>query len=157
MKKILVIVGVLLLLGGGGAAAWFFYLKDMLAGEDAEGEALEEELPEEPAGPPVYVEFNPMQVPLLSERGVEQMITLVIALQVRDNGVGDEVIELAPRLNDAYLLELYGSLEQGEVMLENGMIDLSAVKRKLLEASTEVLGDGMIDDILVQMVSQRRG
>ena len=155
MKKILLIVGILLVLGGGGAAAWFLYLQDMLAGE--EGEAAEDELPEEPVGPPVYVEFNPMQVPLLGERGLEQMITLVVALQVRDNGVGDEVIEMAPRLNDAFLLELYGSLQRGDVMLDNGMVDLRVVKRKLLGAAAEVLGDHMVDDILVQMVSQRRG
>ena len=155
MKKILLIVGVLLVLGGGGAAAWFFYVKDMLAAEA--GEEGEEPLPEEPTGPPVYVEFNPMQVPLLGETGVEQMITLVVALQVRDGSVGDNVIEMAPRLNDAFLLELYGSLERGDVMLDNGMVDLRVVKYKLLDAAADVLGEDMIDDVLVQMVSQRRG
>lgn len=154
-KKILLILVVLVVLAGGGAGAWFFYLEDRFSAEASEA-AIEEAPPPEPPGPPVYVEFSPIQVPLLGERGVEQMITLVIALQVADDGAGDEVIEMAPRLNDAFLLSLYGSLEEGDVMQDNGMVDLAVVKDKLMEAAAQVLGEDLVNDVLVQMIGQRR-
>lgn len=153
MRKLIIIFVVLLVLGGGGAAAWFFYFSKTM-GEQAEDE--EEVVEPEPEGPPVYVEFNPMQFPVLGEDGVEQMVTLVIALQVPDDSAGDEVIAMAPRLNDAFMVQLYGALDARTVMLSNGMIDVTSLKVRLVEAADGVLGTGVVQDALVQMISQRQ-
>lgn len=151
MRKLIIILVLLLLLGGGGAAAWFLYFN-----KPAEEEGAEEVVEPEPAGPPVYVEFNPMQFPVMGDSGVEQMVTLVIALQVADSNAGDDVIEMAPRLNDAFMVKLYGALDARTVMLSNGMLDVSSIKAQLIEAANGVLGVGVVEDALVQMISQRQ-
>ena len=151
MKKFLIIFLVLMLLGGGGAGAWFYLNgQDAAASEEAEAES------QEPPAPPVYVEFNPIQLPLLGEDGIEQTITIVVALEVPDDSAGDTVIAMSPRLNDAYMTRLYGGLHSHDLLLENGIIDVGRLKGRIVEASASVLGEGVVLDALVQMVAQRR-
>lgn len=151
MKRFLIIFLVLMLLGGGGAGAWFYMNgQDAAAAEEADAEEAE------PPAPPVYVEFNPIQLPLLGENGIEQTITIVVALEVPDDAAGDTVIAMSPRLNDAYMTRLYGGLHSHDLLLENGIIDVGRLKGRIVEASASVLGEGVVLDALVQMVAQRR-
>ena len=151
MKRFLIIFLVLLLLGGVGAGAWFYMNGlDAVASEEAGAEGGA------PLRPPVYVEFNPIQLPLLGEGGIEQTITIVVALEVADDDAGDTVIAMSPRLNDAYMTRLYGGLHSQDLLLANGIIDVGRLKDRIVEASATVLGEGVVLDALVQMVAQRR-
>ena len=149
MKKLLFILIPILLLGGGGFAAWFFLLREQpVATEEAVNE------PEEVVDP-VYVEFNPIQLPVLRHDTVEQVVTMVVALEVMDQEAADRVIALAPRLNDALMQDLYGALDAGRIVGANGMVDVSRLKNRIVASSDLVLGEGVVLDALVQMVAQR--
>ncbi len=150
MKRVLLIVlGLVLLLGAGGGGYYYFVLHgDALAGSP-EPAAVGEH-----AGDPVYVEFNPILLPILGDDRVEQFVNIVIALEFTDQAAADRAIALAPRLNDAYLRALYGTLHT-RTSVHNGIIDLQAIKARLVEESNAVLGPGVVRDALVQMVSQR--
>ena len=93
--KILVVILLVIILAGGGAAGWFFFLK-----EDPDA-VTEEVVVEQPPSPPVYVRFNPLQLPLIGDDGIEQVIDIIVALEVPDQAAADLVIAMAPRLNDA--------------------------------------------------------
>lgn len=147
MKRLMLIVLVLLILLGGGGGAYFVLQKDGLA-EAAEPEGVG------PVAEPVYVEFNPILLPIVGDRRVEQFINIVVALEVHDQEAADRAIAMAPRLNDAYLRSLYGTLHSRDV-LHNGVVDLPLIKRRLVEESNRVLGTGTVQDALIQMVSQR--
>jgi flagellar FliL protein len=146
--KILVIILLVIILAGGGAAGWFFFLKE---DPDAVAEEVVEELP--PA-PPVYVRFNPLQLPLIGDDGIEQVIDIIVALEVPDQASADLVIAMAPRLNDAILRDLYGVLHTSRIM-RNGIVNVTAVKQRIVAVAKDIMGEELISDALVQGVAQR--
>lgn len=150
MKKLMLIAVVLVLLMGTGAAAYYFLMHgDAQATEVAAPESEPQDLVD-----PVFVEFNPILLPVLGDDRVEQFVNIVVALEVADDDAAQRVIAAAPRLNDAYLQALYGTLHSHTVA-ENGVLDLTVIKRRLVQVSGDVLGEGVVLDALVQLVSQR--
>lgn len=104
-------------------------------------------------GDPVYVHIAPMVLPVISDEGVEQLVTLVIDLEVKDFNVADTVHSQMPRVRDALMRALYGGLGKGT--LRNGkLVDVAKVKAKIQKAVTDVIGDGL-RDVLIQGVAQR--
>ncbi len=148
MKIVVILVLVLLLLGGGGAAGWFFFLK-----EDPE-EMVEEVIEEAPPAAPVYVRFNPLQLPLIGDDGIDQVIDIIVALEVPDDAAADQVIAMAPRLNDAILRDLYGVLHTNRVM-RDGVVNVNAIKVRIVGVAQGIMGEELVRDALVQGVAQR--
>lgn len=106
------------------------------------------------AGDPVYVHISPMVLPVISDAGVEQLITIILDIEVKDFDVADNIHSNMPKIMDALMRGLYGGLGQGS--LRNGkLIDVSKVKAKATTALQSVIGDGGIRNVLVQGVSQR--
>ena len=148
MKIVVILVLVLLLIGGGGAAGWFFFLKE-------DPEAMVEEVVEEaPPAAPVYVRFNPLQLPLIGDDGIDQVIDIIVALEVPDDAAADQVIAMAPRLNDAILRDLYGVLHTSRIM-RNGVVNVNAIKHRIVGVAQGIMGDELVTDALVQGVAQR--
>ena len=145
MGKVAIILVVLVLLAGGGAAAYVLYFSP----QDGE-----QEVAQDPDALPVYVEFNPIMLPVLGDDGIDQFFSVLVTLEVADASDADRVIAMAPRLNDAHLTALYGSLN-AEDITENGILDLRQVKRRLVNVSNQVLGREIVQDALIQTVSQR--
>ncbi len=148
MMKIVVIVLALALAGGGGAAGWFFFLK-----EEPE-EVVEEVVEPLPPTAPVYVRFNPLQLPLIGDDGIDQVIDITVALEVPDQAAADQVIALAPRLNDAILSDLYGVMHTSRIM-RNGVVNVNAIKQRIVTVSQRIMGEDLVHDALVQSVGQR--
>lgn len=146
MKRLLPIIIVLVVLAGAGVGYFLVFGGGHTA--SAEPEPV-------PQTPPVYVEFNPILLPIVGDGRVDQMVNIVFALEVADQEAANRAIALAPRLNDAFLQALYGTLHRREVM-HDGVLDLTAIKRRLIEESNRVLGEGVVRDVLVQMVSQQQ-
>lgn len=152
----IVVLGVIavLLLGGGGAAAYFFFMKPAQASSGVEAEAGKHAQKEEEAAPVQFVELDPLLLPIIDERGVTQTVSLVISLEVPDAKKAEEVKNLAPRLKDAYIQDMYGVLNRN-VALKGGVIQVSMIKARLNKVSQKVLGEGMVNDVLLQVVQQR--
>jgi flagellar FliL protein len=105
------------------------------------------------AGDPVYVHIAPMVLPVISDQGVEQLITILIDVEVKDFDVADNMHANMPRVMDALMRSLYGGLGQGS--LRNGkLVDVAKVKARATAALNEVIGDG-IREVLIQGVAQR--
>ena len=146
MKRLIPVVFLLPLLLSAGTVAYFGPVVPAALAASSGGEA-------DPDAP-VYVEFNPIMLPIVGDDRVEQIISIVIALEMVDQEAADRVVALAPRLNDAYLQALYGTLHADNVIV-NGVVDLRVIKRELVRESNHVMGHGVVLDALVQMVSQR--
>lgn len=151
MKKFLVILVIVLLLGGGGVAGWL-YMTNRLNPAEAGIPAL----PHLPPSAPVYVDFRPMQLPVIGDDRIEQMITIKIVIEVADRDAGDRVIAMAPRLTDAFMLALYGTLRTNAILQPNGMVDVGRLKARIVEVSRRVMGEGVVNDALVQTIAQRQ-
>lgn len=106
------------------------------------------------AGDPVFVHLAPMVMPVISDSGVEQLVTIVIDIEVSSFETADKIHANMPRVMDALMRHLYGGLGQGSLR-KGKLVDVSKVKSKAVAALKEVLGEDGIKNVLVQGVSQR--
>lgn len=105
-------------------------------------------------GDPIYVHIKPMVVPVINEDGVEQFVSLMLDVHVVDSSSADKLHKDMPRVMDALMRHLYGGL--GEGALKDGkMINISRVKKKAIDAISEILGREKVVDVLVVAASQR--
>lgn len=164
MRMVLIAVVALLVLGGGGAGAYFYFSKpaEASAGEAAKEVAANHEKDKEKkkgggghgGGGTEFVELDPLILPIIDSSGVTQTVSLVIALEVEDKAKADEVRKLTPRLKDAYIQDMYGVLNK-HAALKGGVVQVSAIKGRLTKITTDVLGEDMVSEVLLQVVQQR--
>ncbi len=66
----------------------------------------------------------------------------------------DTIRKQMPRLIDAYIQDMYGVLNK-RAALKGGVVQVGMVKERLNAITKRVLGDDMVEDVLLQVVSQR--
>ena len=162
MRMILIAVVALLVLGGGGAGAYFYFSKpaEASAGEAAKEVAATHKKEEKKkggghgGGGTEFVELDPLILPIIDSSGVTQTVSLVIALEVADKDKAEEVKKLTPRLKDAYIQDMYGVLNK-HAALKGGVVQVAAVQCRLTKITTDVLGEDMVSEVLLQVVQQR--
>lgn len=162
MRLIIMIVVLLLVFGGGGAVAYFYFGigKSVEATADGEAVVAEESHSKEEKGHggghgkgSEYVEISPLVFPLIDSSGVHQVVSLVVSVEVPDHKGVAKIEELGPRLNDAYIQELYGYLNRAG-SLKNGAIQISELKKRLNRVTARVIGEDYFSDVLLQVVQQ---
>ena len=166
MRKILMLLVVLLVLGGGGGGAyWYFFIQNAEAsvGEDGEGheDGSHDEAKDDHGGDDghgkghyEYVELDPLILPIVDNSGVNQVVSLVIAIEVADQLKKDKVKAMSPKLKDAYIQDLYGMLNK-HAALKGGIVQVAKIKERLNKVTNKVLGDDISNDVLLQVVQQR--
>nr|WP_211112430.1 hypothetical protein [Azospirillum sp. SYSU D00513] len=134
------------LLGGAGFGGWKLYTMYLVEGEAAPP-------PPPPPPPTSFVRMSSVVVPVIGAAKVEQFVTVVVTLEVIAEKA--PVVQAnQPRLSDAFLTALYGALDDKSV-LNNGIVDIAAVKGKLKETAGKTVGEGLVTDVLLQVVMQR--
>ncbi len=109
---------------------------------------------EEEGDGPSFFELDPLVLPILDNNGVNQTVSLVIALEVLDAAALAKVQRLQPRLKDAYIQDMYGMLGRHAAM-KGGVLQVGMIKKRLNKISTKVLGEDVVEDVLLQVVQQR--
>ncbi|MBB6250259.1 hypothetical protein [Nitrospirillum iridis] len=136
----------LLLLVGAGVGGYVFLVRK-------EGQPKVEEEKKKPAGPPQFVDIGPFVLPVMGDKQIEQNLLLQVQLQVASDEVKETVKAQRYRLQNAYIEALYGKL--GKQQIKSGqVIDVVQVRRWLIEATNKVMGDGVVDDVLIQAANQ---
>lgn len=153
MRLVIIIALALIMLGGGGAGAYFLFMKPAEAsvGETAEHKEAKEEEKKEPGA---FVEMDPLILPIIGARGITQTVSVVIVLEVKDETKVEEVKHMSPRLKDAYIQDMYGVLSKKNSM-PNGVLQVGPLKERLHKISQNVLGEDVVNDVLLQVVQQR--
>jgi flagellar basal body-associated protein FliL len=106
------------------------------------------------AGDPIYVHMPPMVLPIISDTGVEQLVTIILDVEVKDFDAADQMHANMPRVQDSLMRSLYGGLGQGS--LRHGkLVDVAKVKNKAISSVGEIIGIDNVVDVLIQGVSQR--
>jgi flagellar basal body-associated protein FliL len=107
------------------------------------------------AGDPVYVHLSPMILPVITNTGAEQIVSLQITIQVSDFDAADTVHSNMPKVMDALMRALYGGLGNGDLR-DGQLVDVSKVKSKAITALGQAIGASNIRDVLIEAVAQRR-
>lgn len=103
---------------------------------------------------PQYVKISPLILPMIGDNGVEQVVSLVIVLEVVSKDTATEVIGMSPKLNDAFITDLYGAIDRRDRM-KNGLLDVSYIKDRLNNLTQKIMGPDKVKGILVQGITQR--
>lgn len=156
MKVAILALVAILVLGGGAAGVYFYFGQKAEAsiGETGEHVAAKDVKKKEKPEHMAYVEMDPLVLPIVDANGISQMVSLVIVLQVHDDQQKAVVSAQMPRIKDAYIQDMYGVLNQ-HVAVKDGVIQVSIIKEKLTTATDRVLGEGVVSDVLLQVVQQR--
>lgn len=162
MKMVMIAGMALLLLGGGGAGIYFFLFNkpaEASATAMSEHEQAVEQAAMDAHGNPIpdsiFVQLDPLILPIVDQNGVTQTISLVLSVEVADQAAADRVKHMQPRLKDAYIQDMYGVLSRKAAM-NGGVIEVGKIKARLNAISQKVMGEGAIQDVLLQVVVQRR-
>lgn len=148
VKALIVLVLGIVLLGGASFGGWFVYQKYFTPHPE------EQKKVEPPPKPPTaFVRLAPLVVPLIGPSRVEQFVTVVVAVEVPLEKQ-PMVQANQPRLTDAFLTALYGGVADKSI-LNGALVNIPAVKAKLVEAAGKVVGKDAVYDVLVQAVTQR--
>ena len=100
-----------------------------------------------------YFQLQPFNVPVIRNGKLAQMVSVAVIVEVR--GVINQglLMEKRQRLRDAFLRDIHGvaSLQRAD----GRVMDSYVLKTRLMMVSERVLGPGIIDDILVNGISDR--
>lgn len=111
-----------------------------------------------PKGEFDYIQLSPLYFPVISKNGASQMVSIVVSLEVtNEDDVLEKVNYLKPKITDAYIQAMYGRFSQGRGFMDDGnTIDVSSLKSKLTDATYKIVEPGVVHDVLLQIVQQRR-
>lgn len=107
---------------------------------------------------PIYVDFKHIVVPIIRENGRTGMVAINLMAEVKDQDAQNVVATHLPRLRDAFIRSLYGTMDDKRFVAENGNLDVDRIKNRLMHTANLVLKDkdGPIKDILFQNITQQR-
>lgn len=160
MKTAFLALLAIMILGGGAAGAYFYFGQSAEAsiGETAEHRDAKDhdrsgKTAEDSHGHK-FVELAPLILPIVDNNGVSQVVNIVVVIEVDGDENEKMVLTLEPRLKDAYIQELYGVLNK-HAALKGGVVQVGMIKDHLNRISQRVLGEGVIEEVLLQVVQQR--
>ena len=104
-----------------------------------------------------YIELDPIMLPVIDTHGVSQVVNMVIALEVNSISLVGKAERLQPKLTDAFIQDMYGVMAK-QAAVNGGVLELSVIKNRLIKVSNRILADGnnRVEDVLLQMLDQRR-
>ena len=148
----------LLVIGGAGAGAYYYFMNPAVASpgaaEDGAAPAKTAKDKDHKAEPAVFVNLDPIILPMVDANGFNQVISLVVAIEVADPKDEEKVTNMMPRLQDAFIQQMYGEMnDKGYV--KNGVIQVPKLKGRLNAIADEVLGEDLARDVLLQVIQQR--
>lgn len=101
-----------------------------------------------------YVKLDPLLLPVIDQDGLQQVVSLIVAIEVDGVSNADKVKSMKPRLTDAYIQDVYGILNEHAAM-KDGVIQVKKLKQRLNDVTAHVVGDDIDAEVLLQVVQQR--
>jgi flagellar FliL protein len=164
MKYVMILLMAVVFLGAGGAIGFFAFQKEAVASLGAENaHALSAKKARDKAAMDAeeatknlhFVKLDPIILPIIDERGVSQVVTLIVSLEIDGKEKAERAELLIPRLKDAFIQDMYGVLNR-KASTSGGLIKVDQLKKRLNRVSAKVLGEGNINGVLLQVVNQRQ-
>jgi len=106
---------------------------------------------EAPAETPRFIDMDPVVIPIFAEDRVVAAIQIQLKLETLGADNERHVKGIKPRIADAFLRELYSFVPR--LVQKGGQLDVSAIKKRLQMVGDNVAGQGRINSVLVQSVS----
>ncbi len=152
MKKPALAVAIMLMLAG----ATIGVLKWLGIGPFGDGGAVETEATgTTPGEPPRFVTMDVLVIPIFQGEKVAATVQIQLKLEATNVENASEIARLLPRLNDAFLRDLYGFIPRH--LRKEERLDVALIKDRLQMVGDKVAGPGVIKSVLVQAVLENPG
>lgn len=146
MKKILVILAALFILAGGAVAA----LKWLGLGPFASTDEAKKEAPKKPEVQTIFIDMDPIMVPLLQGNAVAATVQIQIKLETEGQDNAIFLKRRMPKISDAFVRDLHAFMPR--MLKDQERIDVLILKQRLQVIGDRLFGKGYIKDVLVQSV-----
>lgn len=147
VRIIAVAVAVILMLGGASVGVMKYFEWGPFASSSSDAEAT-------PAEPPRFIDMDPLVVPVFAEGTVVTTIQIQVKLETSGAKNEEMINHIMPRLSDAFLRELYAYIPR--LLRRDGSLDVFAIKQRLQMIGDKVTGEKVINNVLVQSVTEKR-
>ena len=145
MKKLVIAVAIMLMLAGA-TISMLKWLGIGPFGDPAEVEATGT-TPDEPLH---FVTMDVLVIPIFQGEKVAATVQIQLKLVATNLENASEIARLLPRLNDAFLRDLYGFIPRH--LRKEEHLDVALIKDRLQMVGDKVAGPGVIKSVLVQTV-----
>ena len=148
MKKLTIAFAVLMMLTGVAISI----MKSMGIGPFADGgEGGAGEVAQPLDEPPRFMDMPPLVIPVFHGEKVATTIHIQLKLEIRGSDNEEKVTRMMPRLNDAFLRDLYAFIPR--LLRKQKRVDVVIIKQRLQMIGDKVVGKGSIGSVLVQSIS----
>ncbi len=145
MKKLVIAVAIMLMLAGATISV-LKWLGIGPFGDPAEVEATGT-TPDEPLH---FVTMDVLVIPIFQGEKVVATVQIQLKLEATNLENASEIAHMLPRLNDAFLRDLYGFIPRH--LRKKERLDVALIKDRLQMVGDKVAGPGVIKSVLVQAV-----
>jgi flagellar basal body-associated protein FliL len=99
-------------------------------------------------GQPYFVQLAPIFVPVIGQNSVSTQVSVAVAVEIADGAKAKDVDEKRPALNDAFLRDFYGYVQQrGGV---GGPQAEAALKERLRDTAQRVLDPIAVKEVEIE-------
>lgn len=156
VRLIIILVLVLGIVGGGtyGAAMFIPRMVPPIILETL-GIPVPEPIPEDPNKRPEVtqlIDLEPMTIPLFRDGDVQRFLVIHILIEVEPGENFERVNTNLVRIMDAYILYIHAL---NALDIRPGIDDRKFLKDRLLQKTEEIVGKGVVVDLLFQAVFER--
>lgn len=104
-------------------------------------------------GAPVFVDFQPIILPVIGQDRVTERVGIVLALELAPGQTAAGIEPKRPILTDAFISDLYGIFQQRAALHQ--VADGTLIKARLLRTANRVLGPGVVKEVLIQKLFEQ--
>lgn len=152
VKKLVIAVAIMLMLAG----ATISVLKWLGIGPFGASDAAETEATGTTPGEPLhFVTMDVLVIPIFQGEKVAATVQIQLKLEATNLENTSKITHLLPRLNDAFLRDLYGFIPRH--LRKEERLDVALIKDRLQLVGDKVAGPGVIKSVLVQAVLENPG
>ncbi len=146
MKKLLLIFGLLVMLCGGTVSS----LKYLKLGPFQGDEVVEEKPEEQVEGTIMFVEMEPLAIPIFQGNRVAATVQIQVKLETNGKDNVKRIKRIMPVITDAFVRDLHSFMPR--LLKAEERIDVLIIKQRLQLIGNKVAGKGLIKNVLVQSV-----
>jgi len=157
MKKLVILIAVFIMLAGGTVGA----LKYMQIGpfevdpntvtEEDKASALVKAAKAALEARPLYVEMDPIQVPVFQGEGVAGTIMIHYKMEALSIDNQQTIARAKRQIGDALIKDF--SYYIPRTLRNNKTLDVTLIKYRIIMTSSKLLGEGVVNDALIQSMT----
>ncbi len=153
MKKLVIAVAVMLMIGGATVSVLKWLSIGPFAEVEAEAEAVETEATGTSGEPLRFIAMDVLVIPIFQGEKVVATVQIQLKLEAANVEKESEIAHMLPRLNDAFLRDLYGFIPRH--LRKEKRVNVALIKERLQMVGDKVAGPGVIKNILVQALLEQ--